>query len=84
MCKKVSDICEDIQQRNTGGFSKAARDEWKQAKAIVVSEDQSHSFVSFQFVNGTHEDLEAYDSVLELRRGTIWMQVWVHTSMLVT
>lgn len=71
MCKKVSDIFEDILQRNRGGFSKAARDEWKQAKAIVVSEDQSVSFVSFQFVNGTHEELEAHESVLDLRRGAI-------------
>ena len=71
MCKKVSDICEDILQRNRGGFSKAARDERKQAKAIVVSEDQSDSFVSFQFVNGTHEELKAHESVLDLRRGAI-------------
>lgn len=83
MCKKVSDICEDILQRNRGGFSKAARDERKQAKAIVVSEDQSDSFVSFQFVNGTHEELEAHESVLDLRRGAIQMQVWVDTSILV-
>ena len=71
MCKKVSDICEDILQRNRSGFSKAARDERKQAKVIVVSEDQSDSFVSFQFVNGTHEELEAHESVLDLRRGAI-------------